>query len=165
MPQYWCRAPTPLPVTISALCLHPFPRLLNQPLRLSNIAHSSTQLALFALLDLLHFASCFDVLLGSCDKALEAAFEILSNVLALVEHTVTVTDGLDIFDSAGEVERGPAIGELVFALGDDALDFFLIGCFVDVHVDIGRRFRHNACLFRFGDAIFACADVEEKRIF
>ncbi len=134
------RTPTPLALTIPLLRLHPLPCFLNEPLSLSDIAHSSTQLALFTILDLLQLTSRLNVLFSLSNEASEADFDVLAKVLAFVEDGIVIADRFDIFDAAGEVECGATVGgvvgELFSALGNDTLDFFFVRRLVDVDVDV-----------------------------
>ena len=127
-------APAPLALTLAVLDLDTLAGLLNKALSLSYIAHCTAELTLFAFLQLLQLAAGLDVFLSLLDEVLEPAFQAAADVLVFVEDTVAVPDALDVLDAAGEVECWAAV--LVFALVDDALDLFLVSCFVNIDIDI-----------------------------
>jgi hypothetical protein len=93
-------------------------------------------------LNLLQFAPRFNIFFSLGNKGFQANLDILTEILTLIEDGVAVADGFDVFDTACEIESGTAVGgggggsELFAALGDDALDFFFIGCLVDVDIDV-----------------------------
>lgn len=161
IPRHRRGAPAPRPLTLAILDLDALARLLNEALSLSHIAHCAAQLAFFAFLQLLQLAAGLDVFFGLLDEVLEPAFEAAADVLAFVEHAIAVADALNVLDAAGEIECRAAV--LIFALVDDALDFFLIGRFVNVDVDVGGGLGNEEGICAGG--VFTSADVEKQRVF
>ena len=157
IPRHRRTAAAALALALPVLDLNALPRLLDEPLRLADVAHGAAELALLAFLQLLQLAAGLDILLRLLDEFLEPAFQAAAQVLAFVEDAVAVADVLDVLDAPGEVECRAAV--LVLALVDDALDFFFVGGFVHVDVDVGGGLGDEECVRAGG--LFARADVEE----
>lgn len=154
------RATTAFALALAVLDLNTLARLFDESLRFADVAHGAAQFALFSFLKLLQLAAGFNVFLCFLDKFFKSAFEAAANVFAFVEDAVAVADALNVLDATSEVERRAAV--LVFALVNDALDFLLVGGFVDVDVDIGGRLGDEEGVFTCG--FFTGADVEEKGV-